>query len=294
MKIVVTGATGLIGRQVLRRLAPANEIVALTRRDSPPQSEGVSWVRLDLAEGLDESALPDRVDGIVHLAQSERYRDLPDGAPDIFQVNVHSTFRLLEYARRVGASSFVLASTGGLYGKGAGPIEEDAPLRSPGTYFRSKHMAELLVENYRDCLSGVVLRFFFVYGPGQGGTLVPRLTDQILAREEITIEGDPGMRMNPIFVDDAAAAVEAALGLEDSATINVAGGETVSITELAEGLGEALGTEVRLRHVKADDPGCDLIADITRMRRTLAVEPQTRLADGLEATARALTVQGSR
>ena len=50
--------------------------------------------------------------------------------------------------------------------------------------------------------SFLILRFFFVYGPGRGQTLVPRLVDRILAGEEIVIEGDPGMRMNPLFAAD--------------------------------------------------------------------------------------------
>jgi UDP-glucose 4-epimerase len=290
MKIVLTGATGLIGRHLLTRLAPANEVVALTRRESPPEKlEGVSWVRQDLSAGLDEGELPGEVDGVIHLAQSERYRDLPDGAEDIFEVNVHSTFRLLEYARRAGASRFVLASTGGLYEIGAEPVSEDAPIAPAAPYFRSKRMAELLVEDYTDAFATTVLRFFFVYGPGQGRTLIPRFAASILAGEEIVIEGDPGMRINPIYADDAAAATEAALRLDGHSVINVAGEGAVSITELAETLAGALGAEPRLRH-RGSGPGGDLIADTGAMRDRLGVTASTPLDQGLAAVARSQAV----
>ena len=165
MKLLVSGASGLLGRHLLGEIAEKHEVVALTRRETPPDTPGVDWVRQDLRDPLELGALPGRIDGVVHLAQSERYRDFPEGAEDIFGVNVHSTFRLLEYARAAGAGRFVLASTGGVYAPRATPIDEGAPLATPGPYFRSKRMAELLVDDYSEILSGAVLRFFFIYGP---------------------------------------------------------------------------------------------------------------------------------
>ena len=285
MKILITGGTGLIGRRVIERMTPAHDVVALARRDPPADLDGAEWIRQDLSQPLDAGRLPAKVDGILHLAQSERYSDFPDGAEDVFAVNVKSTSELLEYGRRAGARSFVLASTGGTYAPSPEPIAEDAPLAVPGPYFRSKRMAELLVENYADLIGGAVLRFFFVYGLG-GRMLVNRLARQIHRDEEILIEGDPGMRINPIFVDDAAAAVAAALGLEKQALVNVAGQEVVTITDLVERIGVALGRGVRIRHSGAA-PG-DLVAATGRMQSLLGVEGGTALDDGLRSVARAI------
>lgn len=288
MKVLITGASGLIGRRLVQRLAPVHEVVVLARRD--PQAElpdGVTWVRQDLVEPLDLERLPARLDGIVHLAQSTRYRDFPEGAEDVFEVNVHSTFRLLEHAMRTGTRAFVLASTGGCYSPSQAPIGEDAPLAPPGPYFRSKRMAELLVENYGDQIGGAVLRFFFVYGPGQRqGMLVARLAERILGGEEIVIEGDPGMGMNPVYVDDAAAAVEAALGLDRQTIVNVAGDEVVSLTDLVERLANALGRKPTVRHSDAS-PG-DLVADTSRMNEVLGTVAEVPLDQGLSAVARSL------
>jgi len=284
MRVLATGATGLIGSRVLARLAPGHEVFALAR-GTGPELEGVEWIRADLSQPLKPAALPAAIDGVVHLAQSERYRDFPDGALDLFAVNVQSTAALLEYARGAGARSFVLASTGGSYAPSPEPVAEDAPLTTPGPYFRSKRMAELLVENYADELGGAILRFFFVYGPG-GKLLVSRLANSILANEEIVIDGDPGMAMNPIYVDDAAAAVESALGLAEQATINVAGDEVVRVRELVELLAAELGREARIRP-GGPAPG-DLIAATTLMQELLAVSPQWGLDRGLKAVARSL------
>lgn len=287
MKILITGATGLIGRRVIDRLTPAHEVVALTRRERPGNVEGVDWVKQDLSEPLDLGRLPAKLDGIVHLAQSERYRDFPDGADDVFAVNVQSTAGLLEYAQRAGAGAFVLASTGGNYAPNPEPIDEDAPLATPGPYFRSKRMAELLVENYADLIGGAVLRLFFVYGPG-GRMLVMRLAERLLAGEEIVVEGDPGMRMNPIYVDDAAAAVEAALGLREQTVVNVAGEEVVTVTDLVQRLATALGREATIRHAAA--AAADLFADTSRMKGLLGVTAKTPLDDGLREVARSIAL----
>lgn len=285
MRVLVTGATGLIGKRLVERLAPGSEVFALVRQ-AGGELEGVERIQLDLSQPLDPAALPRTVDAVAHLAQSERYRDFPDGAMDLFAVNVQSTAALLEYARRAGARALVLASTGGSYAPSPDPVAEDAPLTTPGPYFRSKRMAELLVENYAGELGGAILRFFFAYGPG-GRLLVSRLANRILAGEEIVIDGDSGMAMNPIYVDDAAAAVEAALGLSEQATINVAGDEVLRVRELVERLAEALGRKARIRPGSAT-PG-DLVADTSLMRSLLGVRPEVDLDHGLRAVAESLT-----
>jgi UDP-glucose 4-epimerase len=293
MKTLVTGATGLIGRHLIARMATRHELVCISRSEPDAELTGVAeWLRLDLAEPISRQSLPGEVDAIVHLAQSDRYREFPDGAEDLFAVNVRSTLELLEYGRRVGARAFVLASTGGCYEPGPDPVREDSPLRPPGPYFRSKRMAELLAENYSDLVGGAILRLFFVYGPGPGTRLVTRLAQRIVDGEEIVIEGEPGMRLNPIFADDAAAAIEGALALERQEVVNVAGSEVVTVTQLADRLARVLDRPAEIRHT-GDRPS-DLIADTTRMSDRLGVVPRTSLDDGLAAVARSVETAPAR
>lgn len=274
-------------------MAPRYELICISRSDPDAElAAAAEWLRLDLAEPIDREWLPGSIDGIVHLAQSDRYRDFPDGIEDLFAVNVRSTLDLLEYGRAAGARAFVLASTGGCYEPGPDPIGEDAPLRPPGPYFRSKRMAELLTENYAGLLGGAILRLFFVYGRGAGERLVNRLAQQILDGEQIVIEGDPGMKLNPIFADDAAAAIEAGLRLERQELVNVAGSEVVTVTDLVNRLSRALGRPADARHT--DERPEDLIADTARMSDRLGVVPQTSLDDGLAAVARSIGVAPAR
>jgi nucleoside-diphosphate-sugar epimerase len=288
MTVLLTGGTGFIGRAVLRRLAGSEDVVAIARGDVTPELEPLArWVRHDLAAPLDPARLPERVDTIVHLAQSARYREFPDGAADVFALNVSAPAALLEYARGAGARRFVLCSTGGVYGYHDEHVRESHSVSPINFYLASKYAAEVLLGPYRSLLHTVVLRPFFVYGPGQSGMLVASLAQRVLEGEEVTVDGDPGLRINPIHVEDAARAVEAAMRLDSSELINVAGDEAVTITDLVQRLAAAAGAEARIAH-RGDGPSGDLLGDNSRMKTRLGISPQVPLDAGLRTVIEAL------
>jgi nucleoside-diphosphate-sugar epimerase len=258
VSVLVTGGSGFIGRHLVARL---------------PDAIAPSRAELDLSKPL--SALPERVETVVHLAQSSRYREFPVGVDDVVAINVTAAAALADYARRAGARRFVLVSTGGVYGFGARPAREDDRVRPIGFYQASKYAAEVLLAPYAEYFATVILRPFFVYGPTQRGMLVASLARRVLRGQRVT---GPGPSMNPIHVDDAVRAIEAALTVKESAVINVAGDEIVTVADIARGLAAAAGVEVV---IEDGEPAGDLVADTSRMRELLGVMPQVSLADGL-------------
>jgi len=128
MAVLVTGGGGFLGTALLPRLVARGEVIALRRPGTQPsQVDGVRWVVQDLAAPL-SADLPERIDAVIHLAQSRRYREFPDGAIDVYEVNAGATVRLLEYCSRAGAASFTYASSGAVYAPGPEPVNEaDAP-----------------------------------------------------------------------------------------------------------------------------------------------------------------------
>jgi UDP-glucose 4-epimerase len=292
VKVLLTGATGFLGRRLLVELAARHELVALARREVPsPLGDSAEWIAMDLAEGVDPSRLPPRVDAVVHLAQSERFREFPEGAADLFAVNVAGTFGLLEYARRAQASRFVHASTGGVYRASPELLTEESPVGPEGFYAASKAAAERLVEGYAGRLQAVMLRPFFIYGAGQRGMLISRLIKRVLAGEVVEVNGNPGIRVSPIYVDDAARAFAAALEVDGDLICNVAGREAVTLTELVELIGEVAGVSPRLRNVDAVRAG-DLVADTRRMREVLGVAPRVSLGEGIRRSVAAARAEG--
>jgi len=279
-RILITGATGFIGSHLVPRLADRHEVHALARNVPAGGAAGVHWIEQDLSRPLEAQRLPGRVDALIHLAQSYRFREFPEGAADTFAVNVQSTFRLLEYARQAGAEQFIHASSGGVYGYSYESLAETAPVDPLNFYISSKYSAELLTASYRQFFRTVVFRFFFVYGPGQKGMLVPNLMQRVVGGQTITVQGKPGIRINPVYVDDAVGVFEPALRLQTSELFNVAGDQVVTITELVRLMGELAGKTPVVEYTETRYRG-DLVGDNARMKTVLGAAPKVPLADGL-------------
>lgn len=285
----MTGATGFMGSRLLRRLAGRYEVCALARTASRPEAcpaDGIEWVPGDL-RSLDASALPSRIDAVIHLAQSRADREFPERASDIFAVNVKGTADLLEHARRSGARSFVLASSGSVYGLSRDAFREVDPPHPAGYYAATKVAAEALASCYGPYFAVTILRFFYPYGPGQTGRLIASLLRKVLAGERIVIDGEAGPRLNPLYVDDALRAVEARLCAADAGAArggvcNVAGDEVVTVTDLVRLVEEATGRRALVERREARVGDC--IGDNTLMKETLGVRPEVSLREGLRRT----------
>ncbi len=282
-KILITGANGLLGRHVITALREHYAVHALVRAIPDLPAEGVKYHAVDFGGNWSTHDLPEAVDTVIHLAQSAHFREFPEKALDVFRVNVASTASLLDYAYRNGVKRFIYASSGGVYGSGSVAFDENAPIMPPGQlgyYLGSKLCGEILVQNYAPFMKVIVLRFFFIYGPGQKRSmLIPRLIDNIKAGRAITIQGQQGIRINPIHVSDATRAMVSAITLEQSATFNIGGPEVLSLRNICEIIGEDL--HFVPKYVIQTSTSQDLIGDITAMKEQLCM-PQVHIADGIK------------
>jgi nucleoside-diphosphate-sugar epimerase len=111
MRVLLTGATGFVGRHLVPALAADHEVVALVRRvPGGPVPAGVRWVVGDL-ETLDVSTLPVGIDAVVH--EASRIDDpfgRDPGLVELSGVNVLGTLRLLEWAAVAGVRRRVASS----------------------------------------------------------------------------------------------------------------------------------------------------------------------------------------
>jgi nucleoside-diphosphate-sugar epimerase len=231
---------------------------------------------LDLARPLDRTRLPEKIDAVVYLAQSSRFREFPETAEDVFQVNTAQVLSLLDYARRAGATNFVYASTGGVYAPSTEPLTETSPLAEPmGFYPASKRAAEVLAEAFAPYMHVALLRYFFIYGAGQKREmLIPRLVDSVREGRLVALQGEDGLRINPVHASDAARATAAALRLEESATVNIAGPETLSLRQMCGIIGEETGRSPSF-DVQPAAAAPRMTADTMRMQTLLTAPTRT-------------------
>lgn len=281
---LVTGAAGLLGRATVDALADSGvEVHALVRSASQAHRDDVAFHEVDLSRPIVTSMLPGRVDSVFHLAQAREFRDFPMAAPSVFAINVATTAALLDYAHYGGASAFVYASSGGVYRGRHEAITEAAPILPPaelGYYLATKVSSESLVQSYGGEFSTAALRYFFIYGPRQERSmLIPRLFDRVRRGEAISLQGENGMRINPVHSIDAAAATIAAAGATGRTTVNIAGPQTVSLRDIGELFADHLGRDPLFE--QSEGSATDLIGSIEHMSATLAVPTRT-LSDSLD------------
>lgn len=229
MTLLVTGAMGHVGYEIVRKAAQRGMQVIGVYRDDLPEAEakaagsGVKWLQCDLADAAAVRTLADahRIDACIHAAavSNEAYaRPAPLLAVDS---NVGATANLLEVARTKSWRRFLLVSTGAVFQLRAdtkSPILEDQPTAPANVYSTTKVCAELLTSMYRTQyeLSASTVRISWVFGP-------PIISDQPTRgpissyllralRGEAIREGGADFGASFTFVGDVADGLLAAAG----------------------------------------------------------------------------------
>jgi len=273
-KILITGASGLVGSHLTASLLNQSEyeIITLGRKNiNNSGNDKIKHIQINFAEEWSESLLPDDLFAIIHLSQAENFRDFPDKAKETFYINTLSTIKLIDYARKCKVSHFIFASTGAVYGKSDEPFkEEDLSTynKEKGIYAATKYCSEVILENYFSQMNVFILRFFFVYGEGQRSQmLVPRLIDFVREGKPISLEGKNGLEINPIYVEDAVSAILATLKIKGSHTINIGGNKIYNLREICEIIGGAVGKEPIF--TTNEELPKNLIGNIERMQTLL-------------------------
>lgn len=228
------------------------------------------------------------ISATVHLAARAGARASVHHSRAAAETGTVGTLNLLEAAHRWGAYTFVLGSSAAVYGAGpATPWSEEAvPARPISPAGAAALAAEGLCHAYR-ALHGVnvaCLRLFTVYGERQRPDMAVRhLAGRMLRGQPVPRFGDGSAARDHVHVDDAVAAVLAALAAPpEFAVVNVGSGTATTLSCLIEMLAAAAGASPAIEALP-DQPGDPpyACADIATAARLWGWRPTVGLADGL-------------
>jgi UDP-glucose 4-epimerase len=239
-RVLVTGASGMIGRAVVDLLAPDSDTHAVSRQ-SHAARPGVTWWRVDLAEPGAPSRLMREVSPeiVVHLAGEVRGERSLDAVDSTLRANLVASVEILEAAARLGCQRIVMS--GSLLEEPVGTAQATPP--SP--YGASRWAASAYARMFHALFDTpvVTLRPSFAYGPGQERTkLVPHVITRLLDGESPELSSGERL-LDLVFAPDVAEAYLAAAvahGVEGS-TIDIGVGRLASVRDVVETIVELLG-----------------------------------------------------
>jgi nucleoside-diphosphate-sugar epimerase len=224
MRILIAGATGAIGRPLVRRLrANQHDVFALTR--SPDSAAALKKIGAEalIADALDASAVKAAVGGIRPDVVINELTSLPRhytpaamnaAAGRDHKVRVEGNITLLATLRDAGVRRYLLQSSGYWYAPGQGLADESVPFissASPGVEAGARTYLELEARaSATPGIEFVALRYGFFYGPGTWYTREGDVGDQV-RQEQIPIIGEGQGVYSFVHIDDAAGATAAAL-----------------------------------------------------------------------------------
>jgi nucleoside-diphosphate-sugar epimerase len=243
--VLVTGASGMLGREVALELLRAGHRVRVLQR-GPAGLDGVEEVRGSITDAAAVGRAMQGVGAVVHLAAKV---SLAGDPAEFEQVNVGGTEVVLDAAETAGVSRFVHISSpsvahGGsaLVGVGAEPADPGA---ARGEYARTKAQGELLaLERDRRGFAVVVVRPHLVWGPGDP-QLVERIVDRA-RRGRLPLLDDGTALIDSTYVANAASAIAAAYEHAETAhgrAFVVTNGEPRPVGELLAGICRAAGVK---------------------------------------------------
>lgn len=284
-KILITGGSGFIGKNMVKALSNNNELFItshLTNNIRRKYSDNKKHIFLDLSKNIDIKKLPKDVDIIVHLAAITDKRFIINNKIETFNVNTKATNLLLDYGKNIGIESFIFASTAGVCGYNNEIIKEITKPKPFDYYTLTKYLSELLVNHYSEFFSTIVLRYFFPYGKNQqSNRFLPSILNNIKNKKEIVLYNGGQPRTNPIYIDDAIELTVRALSLKSSAIINIAGNDIYNIKQISQIIGGLLNIEPIF--VEKDNKLIkNMIADTSLMKSLLVYEPKVPFKDGIK------------
>jgi 2-alkyl-3-oxoalkanoate reductase len=280
-RILVTGASGLLGGVLARRLVDqGHKILPTGRRRMPAEAFGTSYKACDLSEEPVVRSLTagENFAAVIHSAARIR----GDSAEAFVRDNVTATANLLHATR--ASPLFIYCSTISVY-SGDGPFTESSSASATDPYGATKRAGEeLCLAHFTKDRTVTVLRLGGLHGHPRPDGIIRRLFDQARSGGEIQLD-EPDTVTTLTFLDDVVALVELLLAKPAASGVyNVATSEALSHRQLADDIVARVRSSSRIVS-PAKSGARNRVLDTANLRTRLSFAP-TALSEHLDRFAR--------
>lgn len=307
-KVLITGATGLVGSWLVKRLVEARATVVALVRDTDPQSEllrGGMIRRISVVNGavehlecIERAINEHEIDTVFHLAAQTLVGVGQRSPLATFESNIRGSYSLLEACRRHAdrIRAVVVASSDKAYGQSSTlPYTEALAVGGRAPYEASKACADILSQCYASTykLPVVIARCGNIYGGGDlnWSRLIPGTIASLLRGERPVIRSDGTFLRDYVYVEDA---VSAYLLMSENAHCPDVAGEAfnfgpnkpATVLEIVETIAGIMGCRnlEPLIINQAQGEIHDQYLDSSKARKRLGWAPTTNLENGLRQT----------
>lgn len=285
-RVLVTGATGFIGRHCIEPLRERGFEVHAIEHKAEMSSEGITWHHRDLLAG-DPATLVHTI-APTHLLHLAWY-----AVPGKYWTSrenlrwVRASLALHEAFVASGGKRAVMAGSCAEYDWSAGVCRELETLIAPRTYYGQckRALGDLLLTDANHLgISAAWARIFFLFGPHEHpDRLIATMIRTLLAGG--TAKCSQGSQQRDfLYVGDAAAALVALLDSDVQGPVNIASGTPITVRELVEKVARMIGKGAISFGALPEDPDAVVVADVKRLRDEVGFTPAADLDTRLRST----------
>jgi len=301
-KIIVTGGSGFIGSNLVRKLSHTGNSVIVIDDLSTGNFINIEDLeksgKIEFIKGsiTDIGLLHENFKGIDYVFHQAAIPSVPRSVKDPIgtnNANINGTLNVLIACKENNIKKVVCASSSSAYGNTPTLPKKENMLPQPlSPYAVAKLTGEYYCQAFTEVfgLKSASLRYFNVYGPRQNpeseyAAVIPKFVSRVLTDKRPIVYGDGEQTRDFTYVEDVVNANILAAESQATGVFNIGSGKNISINSLARLIMELCGKNLELEH---SDPALgdvkDSLADISKAAEKFGYTPNFDLTKGLKET----------
>lgn len=255
MKILITGANGVVGKNFLEEMNSKNVEITATSKDNESlaafikknQLKNIKVKKLDVLKPNDCNSVIKDFDAVLHLAANIDIQLSLKKPKKVIDVNYNGTLNVLESIRQNNVSRMIFLSTQDIYGTNVNSREDELEkITASNPYSLSKLICEETIQMYSRLyrINYIILRPSHLYGKFQDKGLIPILIERVMKRKVIEIGNN--IKRDFLNVKDLVKAIEFLLYHKKNGIFNIGTGTSTSIKEVINIISESLNKKVKI------------------------------------------------